>query len=504
MADPISGLKSWMSRNSFVFPLLAFIIPVFVRVIPEVLMGPYIVGFDTLGFYVPNTLLWLHNGVNLTNFLATAPLFYTIFMLIVGAGGSPVLVLKIISPLLLGFLGLSMYGYAKRGLGWSSSKGVFVALLGTLYFVALRASWDQLREELSLVFFFVVLMLLMNKKVDSKKNYVFLSLAMFAAVLSQQLVPVLMFGVIFLIIINNLSQKKFRFSLNLILISLPAMIYFLVVYISGVMQAGFLNYSTNVGSPLLSWTGFNSYGSMVLSTAGLFLYCFLLILPFALIGLWRLRNLTLWTWLLFSIILILLPIASVSPYRWVLMLVYPLAFLATDALSRLGSIKWKRYGFSVRRIAILYLVFSTVFLSFGFMFATSEKPFAYFSPQYFNYYEYQIPSSMLQNTISKSDCADTTNAIQWFKNNVDSSSLLLTHTVFYGWALLSLNESQVANYEFGTPDKAAELAVQKGHTQIYLIWWINGQGWYEQPSVPLSFTEIYHSGKIAIYSYNIS
>ena len=78
-------------------------------------------------------------------------------MSIVAAGGSPVFVLKIISPLLLGFLGLSIYAYAKRGLGWSPPKSTFVALLGTVYFVALRASWDQLREELGLVFFFVVL-----------------------------------------------------------------------------------------------------------------------------------------------------------------------------------------------------------------------------------------------------------------------------------------------------------------------------------------------------------
>ncbi len=77
-------------------------------------MGPYIVGFDTLGFYVPNALLWLHNGVNLGDFLATAPLFYTFFMSIVAIGGSPVLVLKIIPPLLLGFLSLSMYAMRKE------------------------------------------------------------------------------------------------------------------------------------------------------------------------------------------------------------------------------------------------------------------------------------------------------------------------------------------------------------------------------------------------------
>ncbi len=111
-------------------------------------------------------------------------------------GGSPVFALKIISPLLLGFLGLSMYSYAKRGLGWSLSKSTFVALLGTVYFVALRASWDQLREELGLVFFFMVLMLLINPKDRSWKSYVVLSLAMVTVVLSHQLVSVLMFGVI--------------------------------------------------------------------------------------------------------------------------------------------------------------------------------------------------------------------------------------------------------------------------------------------------------------------
>ena len=121
MVNALNDVKDWITQKWLIFPLLAFIIPLIVRTIPEILMGPYIVGFDTMGFYVPNTLLWLHNGVNLGEFLATAPLFYTIFISIVAVGGSPVIVLKIIPPLLLGFLGLSMYAYAKRGLGWSLS-----------------------------------------------------------------------------------------------------------------------------------------------------------------------------------------------------------------------------------------------------------------------------------------------------------------------------------------------------------------------------------------------
>ncbi len=207
----------------------------------------------------------------------------------------------------------------KEDLGWSPSKSVFVALLGSIYFVALRASWDQLREELGLVFFFIVLMLLINPKEKSWKSYVTLSFAMIAVAVSHQLSLVLMFGVIVFTVAHKLFHKEFIGSIKLILISLPATFYFLIIYLSGVLQSGALNYSTNVGSPLSTWTGFTSFQSMIVSTGGLFLYCFVLILPLALIGIWKLRNLQLGSWLVFSFILVLVPIA-VSPYRWVLML----------------------------------------------------------------------------------------------------------------------------------------------------------------------------------------
>jgi hypothetical protein len=499
-----NNVKNWITQKWFIFPLLAFVIPLIVRVIPEILMGPYIVGFDTMGFYVPNTLLWLHNGVDLGNFLATAPLFYTIFMSIVAAGGSPVLVLKIISPLLLGFLSLSMYAYAKMGLGWSPSKSVFVALLGTIYFVALRASWDQLREELGLVFFFVILMLLSDRKNRSLKKYVVLSLVMALVALSHQLVSVLMLGAIVFTVAYSLFRKDLVHSTRLIAASLPAVLYFFIVNLNVVLQTGILNYSTNAGALLANWTGFTSYQSMLISTGGFFLYCFWLLLPMTLLSMWRLRNLQLGSWLLFSTFLILLPITSVSPYRWVLMLVYPLAFYATDTLSRLKSIKWKRYKLTVRRTAILYLVLSTAVLGFSYIFMTPQQPFLYYNPTYFNSYSYQIPTSMLQNTISITDCQDTVNALLWFKHNANNSSILLTHTVFYSWALLTLNVTQVKNYGFDAPDVVARAAVQEEYSQIFLIWWTNGHGWYNQPTLPSSFTEVYHYGEIAIYSYKLS
>jgi hypothetical protein len=132
----------------------------------------------------------------------------------------------------------------------------------------------------------------------------------------------------------------------------------------------------------------------------------------------------------------------------------------------------------------------------------SAQPFFYFNPSQFNSYINQIPSSMLQNTISITDCQSTVNVLQWFKDNVNSSAILLTHTVFYGWALLTLNEDQVKMYGFDNPATAAMNVAQQGYTQIYLIWWVNGQGWYGQPTLPPAFHEVYQNGKIAVYSYN--
>jgi hypothetical protein len=243
---------------------------------------------------------------------------------------------------------------------------------------------------------------------------------------------------------------------------------------------------------------------MLTSESNFFFYCYLLLLPIVLMGIWRFGNLQMRAWLVLSVILLLLPLASVSPYRWILMLTYPLAFYTTDALSWFKTIKWKRFKITVYRITISYVVLSTVILSFGFIFMNSGKPFPYFNPSQFNSYTNQIPSSMLQNTLPISDCKSATNALHWFKNNISSGAILLTHTVFYGWALLTLSLNQVINYGFDDSGNAATTAQQDGYTRIYLIWWVNGEGWYGQPSLPMSFHQVYQNGRIAIYSYDSS
>ena len=87
MTQARNSAKNWFRQNgTLLFPILAFAIPLIVRAIPEILMGQYLVGFDTMGYYVPNTLTWLGNGVNFWALMSSAPLLYILLMGITSAG----------------------------------------------------------------------------------------------------------------------------------------------------------------------------------------------------------------------------------------------------------------------------------------------------------------------------------------------------------------------------------------------------------------------------------
>ena len=189
-------------------------------------MGPYVVGFDTMGHYIPTTVLWLNGGVDLGAYIATAPLFYTILMLFASASVPLTITLKVLPLILHGLLGLSIYGYAHRSLKWSPKKSVFTAVMGTVYFVALRISWDLLRNELALILFFVVLILLHDENSSggkySWKRYAILALAMISVVLAQRLVAVIMFGTVIFTVSYRMLPKRRGKILPIIAASIPA------------------------------------------------------------------------------------------------------------------------------------------------------------------------------------------------------------------------------------------------------------------------------------------
>jgi hypothetical protein len=204
-------------------------------------------------------------------------------------------------------------------------------------------------------------------------------------------------------------------------------------------------------------------------------------------------NLQLKVWISWIFIMLLSVIVSpnaffaVFPYRWTLLLMYPVAFYAAEGFAHLKLDVYK-VGAGVMLAT----------LSVGFMVLPNTLAFPYFG--LFTLY---VPSSMLQNTVSLSDSQDTVNALQWVRNNMPSDAHLLVHDVFSGWASLTLDGDRLIRYGYGNPETMAQKLEENGSEyNLYLIWWINASGWHGQPNVSSAFGEVYESGRIAVFTYN--
>src|SRR4030042_3118515 len=132
------------------------------------------------------------------------------------------------APLLLGFLGLVVFFYANKTLSWSAEKSFLVALFATLYFVALRVSWDMLRSELALIFLFTTLIFL-KKEGSPFKNGVLLSLAMLSVVFAHQLVAVIMFVIVLVTAVRLGIDRELVDVRRLVVCSVPAVLLFSVI-----------------------------------------------------------------------------------------------------------------------------------------------------------------------------------------------------------------------------------------------------------------------------------
>src|SRR5437588_627544 len=112
------------------FLLAAFLIPLCIRAIPEILVGPYPVGWDTIAFYVPNTLDWATGRLGWVALLGTAPLLYMISVPVyLMTRANPVWIFKIMGPILYGGLILALYRLLRLGLRWVGRPGLLFFLL---------------------------------------------------------------------------------------------------------------------------------------------------------------------------------------------------------------------------------------------------------------------------------------------------------------------------------------------------------------------------------------
>ncbi len=485
-----AGLARWLARNRF--GLAAFLIPVGIRTIPEIIVGPYPVGWDTIAFYVPNTLDWAAGRVGVLHMLGTAPLMYMIsvpaYML---THVNPVWIFKVMGPVLYGTMIFMLFRFLRLGLEWTDRMALGGALFTSLYFVTLRISWDMYRNVLGLVFILQALVLLHNLK--GRRNQGLLALSIVLAVAADQLTAVI---ALFLVgskaLAELLKRDRTQFR-NLVWIALPGTALLLsIVYADiTVLGVGLLQ-----PQPALADT------QILSNSVGFLGFADLPLIPLVAIGFRRVRNLELKSWSFFCVaaaLTALLPFfgLNVVSYRWTLLSSIPFCVLATAGLARLGSIH-PRIGLGrLLRNSALRLLLITIVLSATLYIALPAQQ----AMPYYATFPGLLPTSMVQDTVPLSDMGPLKDLLGWVSANSDPGMVLITHQAIYGWARAYEPSQPIVNYEYSSPLEGVRLAKGLGYSSILMIWWVNGSGWHNQPYVPSGFRMLLQNGDLALYKY---
>lgn len=502
-------IKEYKLRNAIV---IIFLGSFALRLVPEILAGPWPLGFDTITYYVPTILNWADGDFSPFHFSSFTPFCCFLLFSVYTVSGSVFLALKILGPLLYGFLCSSFFFFAAKGLGWNNKKGFSAALLFSIYFLSLRISWDLYRNMLGLAFFFLFLSFL-PKFDDLLKSRKFIASTLTILVtLSHEIVSAVMFFVVFggfaLDVFKHKSPSKvFKSSLWF----MPSLfIFFLIVYSNAIAfhnVPGCLNYFTDKNRGI-------TYDSYFVLAGDIFIFFFLifgLLLPFVIAGFWRDRTLDSWSLicLLGSFWPIFYPWFEVVPWnRWMLMLNPPFILYAANGIEKLKITKRKvtlnggTHAFFSRQTSIFMVI---VIISVGFMILPLIfSPYTTVPPT-LERLSFYIPGGMISNTFPISDCEDLQKSLEWVNGKLDNRSVLIIHESLTGWAKLYLSDGKnVINYHFLSHFDGLQEALSAGYERVYLIWWVDGYGWYGQKSVPREFNPTkpaFVSSHVAVYLY---
>src|SRR5439155_20723731 len=166
--------RAWFATaTSFMkakFALASLFIPAAIRAIPEIIAGPYPIGYDTIAAYVPFMRDWATGniGTHYTSEVGGWLLFVIFGLTHTSTRIDPLTIVKIAGPLLYGILGLSEYFFAEKVLRWDKQKSFLLVFIASVYFVSLRLSWDLFRNTLVLAL--MLFALVIGTVVGSKKR----------------------------------------------------------------------------------------------------------------------------------------------------------------------------------------------------------------------------------------------------------------------------------------------------------------------------------------------
>src|SRR6266487_2534994 len=483
MGTRIIALRFLQVMGQHRFAFAAFLVPLTIRIIPEILSGPYPIGWDIIAYYIPNTIDMASGRMNTWGIITSAPTLYAIAVPVyLLTKANLVLIFKVLGPILYGFLGWSIFWFCQRRLHWSGEKAFYAVLFISAYFVTMRIAWDAYQAELGLALFLLAESIRFPASAKSALSRVSL---LSLAVLSNQLVGVLVVGTQLATLVHPSIRKNTRlFSLQFS----PIALFLLILYAT--MQTAL--------APGLSIVGPGANLSILTANLSFLFYAYIFVVPLVLFGI-KLRERSVFVpWTIACGIGLAL---SVMPghvfqdigYRWVLLLSLPLLFLAYEGYSGLrvaSAFANRNWGGLLRVVVIVSLSSSAI--SYAILPAQSAPTLFTVFPQY-------VPTSMVQSSLPLSDYPNVVSAMVWVDSHLDSNSVLITQQAFYGWARSYLSpDKQVLNSFLSSPTSAID---QTGsYTHVLTVWWVEGAGWF-QGSFPVGAKPLVRFGDLAVYEY---
>ncbi len=495
--------KQWINNlkdNGLGLYLLAFLIPFAVRLIPEVIAWPYPLGFDTL-IYADRMLQGTYLTLGAADLLKSTSLLWVIATVVGRLLGDVVLAVKVLGPVLFSLLCGLLTVYSRKVLGWNWWKALLLSVLAGTYFISLRISWEMYRQMLGFIFLMVGLTTLRISNV--KWRWSIVAVSGFLVVWSHELAAVLYFA----IVATHILMERNKGVQSKIFLALTATPGFLLFMYQGYSPARVLvPYNNVVTSSPMALASF---------VTGFLSYMFLPILPLAVLGALSFRELDVWSWLTiclgFSYWPIFLPEYSKFWFRWAILLVYRVVFLAVEGIDRLW--KWGRrfvWKFNIGKVLVLSLLLVNLAMSGYYLTSVPEHQIQYFGE--WNHYKQFIQTSMLQNSVSLSDTPEVVEALEWLGERAETDSVLLLHEAMDNWARILVSGVEIIRVDevelsSQVRENAAtcliQLAEEKADngSRVYTVWWVEGGGGYNMPQLPSQFNEIQNFKTISVFQY---
>ena len=436
-----------------VYPFLAFVVPFVVRSVPEILVYPYSIGYDTISSYIP-ALVAIQTGFEnqVFDFLYQRPFFWVIASLPYPFDGlTP---FKFLPVLLHGLLGVSIYIYAEKATR-DKIKAIAISMLSTLYFIPLRVSWDLYGNEMGLILVFLSLTIL-NQGVDSWGRRVLAFMFVTATVLTHEAASMILFFCSLPSVIKVVKEGKIRNVLGILLVLVPPLLFFLY-------RLSILNFPL-LGSPVSFRYPSQTYESLFRSVSTLYLYAVLPLLPLAFFGFRSMkRSMAMMYWFLGASFAALSPVFSPDKAiafwdRWVYMTTYPLCFYAIEGINALNDVK---IMYNIDRVRITHLgkvvgvimAILVLFISSSFIASTPGKyqPYQILYGKESAWIVRFVPSSMLLSTVPPAWAEESIRNIEWLNSNVSEVSVLFVDEEIRGYAAFYINREMLLLRDLGDP-----------------------------------------------------